>query len=151
MQRPSEPALVQAELERILASPGFIGSERLSRFLRFVVDSTLAGRSAEIKEYVVGVEVYDKSESYDPSSDSTVRGEASKLRLKLRLYYETEGRDDPVVISIPKGTYVPVFEIRRDQPAPATTRRYKLAVALVLAVSTGVFYWSRISRPPSVP
>jgi Tol biopolymer transport system component len=84
----------------------------MSRFLRFVVEETAAGRASDLKEYVVGVRVFDKVESFDPSIDSTVRVEASKLRAKLTRYYETEGRRDPIVIDIPKGHYGARFQCR---------------------------------------
>src|SRR5690242_1197492 len=99
---------IRAELDKILASPVFLNSPRMTRFLRFVVKTALAGNSATIKEYVIAIEVFGKPEGYDPQADSMVRTEASKLRLRLERYYSTHGRDDPVVISIPKGTYVPV-------------------------------------------
>src|SRR3954447_26482171 len=97
---------VQAQLKRILSSSGFVNSRRMSRFLKFVVETTLQGNGPRIKEFVIAVEVFEKAESYDPQADSTVRTEASKLRAKLAHYYETEGREDPVVITIPKGSYV---------------------------------------------
>jgi Tol biopolymer transport system component len=105
---------VHLELNKILASSGFANSPRMSRFLTFVVEETLAGNSGRIKEYVIALEVFDKDDSYDPHADSTVRTEAGKLRAKLNRYYETEGRTDPLVISIPKGSYVPVFDCRQN-------------------------------------
>src|SRR6266511_1441567 len=104
---------IRAQLAKILSSPVFASSPRMTRFLRFVVDTTLEGNAGQIKEYVVAIEVFEKSEAYDPQADSTVRTEASKLRSKLTRYYEIEGHTDPVVISIPKGTYTPAFEDRR--------------------------------------
>src|SRR4051794_5689294 len=92
----------------------------MSRFLRFVVETTLDGKSESIKEYVIAIEVFEKAEDYDPQTDSTVRTEASKLRSRLARYYETEGREDPVVITIAKGSYVPQFE-DRNRGTPATT------------------------------
>jgi Tol biopolymer transport system component len=86
----------------------------MSRFLTFVVEETLAGNDGRIKEYVIALEVFNKHDDYDPHADSTVRTEASKLRAKLNRYYETEGCKDSVVISIPKGSYVPVFDDHRS-------------------------------------
>jgi hypothetical protein len=100
---------VRSELGKILASPVFVNSPRMSRFLKFVVEETLAGNSERIKEYVIALEVFDKRQDYDPHADSSVRTEAIKLRTRLDRYYETEGRGDAVWISIPKGSYVPVF------------------------------------------
>ena len=100
---------VQDALKRILASAGFANSPRMSRLLRFVVEETAAGRGGDLKEYVVGLRVFDKPESFDPTVDPTVRTEASKLRAKLGRYYETEGRHDSVLVEIPKGHYAARF------------------------------------------
>ena len=107
-------AAVQEALERIVASAGFVNSPRMSRFLRFVVEETAAGRAAGLKEYVVGLRVFDKAESFDPTVDPTIRVEASKLRAKLARYYETEGRGDSTIIEIPKGHYGARFCARPD-------------------------------------
>src|SRR5215475_15975157 len=103
----ADVSTVRVQLGKILSSPVFVNSPRMSRFLRFVVETTLDGRSESIKEYVIAIEVFEKADDYDPQADSTVRTEASKLRSRLARYYDTEGRDDPVVITIPKGSYVP--------------------------------------------
>src|SRR5690349_12866637 len=92
------PAETRAQLERILVSPVFAGTERLSRFLSFIVEMALEGRAGEIKEYVIGLEVYQRKESFDPKLDSVVRVEASRLRSRLREYYETIGKNDPIRI-----------------------------------------------------
>ena len=86
----------------------------MSRFLRFVVEQTLNGGAAGIKEYTIGIEVFDKPEHYDPKADSTVRTEAAKLRARLNRYYEVDGRGDSVVISVPKGGYVAVLSERSN-------------------------------------
>jgi serine/threonine-protein kinase len=111
---------VGIQLDRILASPVFAHSERLSRFLKFVVGESLAGRSEQIKEYAVGVEVFDRGAAFDPRTDPVVRTEARRLRAKLREYYESsQGSGDPVRIDLPKGSYCPVFQSRRTaEPAP---------------------------------
>ena len=96
---------VQQALARVVASGGFANSPRMSRFLRFVVEETMAGRASGLKEYAVGVHVFDKADSYDPTVDPTVRVEAAKLRAKLARYYESEGRQEALVIEIPKGGY----------------------------------------------
>ena len=101
----TDNAAVQEALGRIVASAGFANSPRMSRFLRFVVEETAAGRATSLKEYVVGLRVFDKPDSFDPTVDPTVRVEASKLRAKLARYYETEGRGDALIIEMPKGHY----------------------------------------------
>ena len=105
--------VLRQELEKVLSSPLFTRSERLSRFLRFVVEKTLQGQSETLKEYLLAVEVFDKKESYEPGVDTIVRVEASRLRNKLREYYDSEGREDPFRIDLPKGSYVPVFKTHR--------------------------------------
>jgi Tol biopolymer transport system component len=113
-----EAAAVRDQLVRIRASDILSGAERLRRFLSFVVEETLEGRSAQIKEYVVGVEVYGRPGTYDPRTDSIVRVEASKLRTRLQQYYDTVGRNDRIIITIPKGGYVPAFENRQTAQRP---------------------------------
>jgi Tol biopolymer transport system component len=147
------PSDVGKELGKILASPVFANSPRMTQFLKFVVEETLEGNSGRIKEYVIAIEVFDKRDDYDPQVDSTVRTEASKLRSRLSRYYETEGREDPVVISIPKGSYVPVFEDGR-KAAPATPPRTFLrlrvaavALAAVVAVA-GNWIWQTLRQRP---
>jgi TolB-like protein/Tfp pilus assembly protein PilF len=106
-------ASVRAALEKILASPGFAGSERLARFLRYAVEETLEGRSDALKETTVGVDVFGRKPGYDPRLDGVVRTEAIKLRAKLKEYYEDAGSAAPVRIDLPKGGYVPVFSGQR--------------------------------------
>jgi TolB-like protein len=104
---------VRAQLDRILASPGFVNADRLSRFLRFVVERTLAGEGDQLKEYRLGTDVFDRSADYDPRLDSIVRVEARRLRSKLHEYYAGAGHGDPIVIGVDKGSYVARFD-----PAP---------------------------------
>src|ERR1700733_10780987 len=108
-------ASVQEELQRILASPTFLNARRPSQFLRFIVEGTLAGED-RIKEYLIGVEVFDRPQDYDPKDDPVVRIEAGRLRKKLAEYYAGPGANDTLIIELPKGGYVPVFCER-----PATT------------------------------
>ena len=100
---------VQSQLEKILASPLFCKAPRHSRFLTFVVHKTLAGEADAVKEYVIGLEVFDRSPGYDPGTDPIVRAEARRLRSRLADYYREFGQQDPVHIDLPKGTYVPTF------------------------------------------
>src|SRR5262249_53990689 len=78
------------ELERVLASACFARAERISRLLRFLVERHLEGRDSELKESLIGVEVYGRNPGYDPKLDSTVRSEAVRLRARLGKYYSTE-------------------------------------------------------------
>ena len=108
---------VLLELERVLASAGFARNERISGFLRFVVERHLAGRDQELKESVLGTEVFGRSPNYDPKRDPIVRTEAGRLRSRLIEYYAREGRDSALVIDLPKGGYVPVFQQRAARAA----------------------------------
>ena len=101
---------IRQQLDRVLESPGLAGSLRLKRFLRYVVEQQLAGEGAKLKEYAIGVEVFDRKEPYDPRLDSIVRVEAGRLRSKLDEYYASDGAADQLRISLPRGSYVPVFE-----------------------------------------
>src|SRR5215471_13302965 len=94
---------VRTELSSILSSSVFAASPRMSRFLKYIVEETLAGQADGIKEYSIAIEVFERRPDYDPRTDSTVRTEASKLRARLSRYYQTDGRGDTLVISIPKG------------------------------------------------
>jgi TolB-like protein len=104
---------VRAELDRLLQSALFLQSDRLARFLRFAIENALAGNTDVLKEYVIGTEVYDRKPPYHPSQDSIVRTEARRLRAKLKDYYESEGKQNPVFIYFRPGTYVPLF--RRNE------------------------------------
>ena len=106
---------VLEHLERILASPTFQQGDKLKRFLKFIVHEAVAGRRHELKEYVIGVQVFGKEESFDPRTDPIVRVQARRLRAKLVRYYREEGRADETVIELPKGGYAPVFK-PRDTP-----------------------------------
>jgi TolB-like protein/Tfp pilus assembly protein PilF len=105
---------IREELTRLLQSPTFVQSDRLGRFLRFTVEHALGGTQDLLKEYVIGVEVYDRKPPYHPSQDSIVRTEARRLRSKLKEYYEGEGKDDPIFIYFRPGSYVPVFRSRSE-------------------------------------
>jgi serine/threonine-protein kinase len=115
----SAPA-IEAQLERILASREFARSGRMSRFLRYTVELALAGQASEIKEYRIGVDVFDRRADYDPRVDPIVRVEARRLRDKLAAYYKARGGDE-VVICFDKGGYAPVFRRRGEAGAQAET------------------------------
>ena len=113
------PEDVRAELDRIVTGPALAQSQRLVSFLRFIVNETLAGRGDQIKESIVGVEVFGRAPAYDPKSDPIVRVQARQLRQKLRDHYDRLGRSGPLIIDLPKGGYVPQF--RHTNPAQSTT------------------------------
>jgi TolB-like protein/Flp pilus assembly protein TadD len=131
------PAILE-QVRRIVASTGFASSERMIRLLRFAVEYALAGRSAELKEYLLGVEVFDRRVDFDPRTDPIVRVEARRFRAKLKTYYETEGRDDQLLIEFPTGAYVPRFRMRGSAPpnAPGTSASTNIAVLPFTNLST---------------
>jgi TolB-like protein len=111
----SDQKAIREQLDRILNSGPFAHSRRRQRFLKYIVNETLAGRGELLKGYNIAVEVFDRPESFDPAIDPLVRIEAARLRDKLREYYESEGQNDPIRIDLPKGAYAPHIEIRRPE------------------------------------
>jgi tetratricopeptide (TPR) repeat protein len=143
----------RAQVERILQSSHFSKAARLKRFLRFVTEETLKGLSAEIKEAVVGIEVFDRNPAtYDPRTDPIVRVQASRVRAKLSEYYGDEGANDGVLVELPLGQYVPRFSSRtavaakvkreppRQAPGPAPPTQNVDALNQYLL---GRFHWNK--------
>ncbi len=110
---------VRQQLEKILNHALFARSARMCRFLRLAVERELEGRGAELKEYLIGVEVFDRKHAYDPRVDPIVRVEARRLRAKLRQYYQGDGSNDPIVIEFATGGYSPQFRLRTQASEPA--------------------------------
>src|SRR5262249_56866378 len=117
---------VREHLAALLKSNAFAHVDRLKRFLRYVVEETIAGRSENLKEYSIGVEVFDRETSFDPRTDPIVRVQARRLRARLSRYYEDEGRHHQMRIELPKGSYIPVFH-RQDAPTLRPTVTTALA------------------------
>ena len=117
---------VRAELERILTSKGFATAGRLSRLLRYVVEKTLAGETDQLKEYAVGIEVFERDDKYDPRIDSIVRVEAGRLRTKLDEYYNADGSSSPLRIALPRGGYAAMFT--RTEPATQAAAEPRAAI-----------------------
>ena len=111
---------VSGQLNRILSSKSFRQADRLKRFLTFIVEETVAGRAERLKEFVVGVEVFGKPESFDPRNDPIVRVQARRLRAQLARYYREEGQESELSIELPKGGYAPVFRPVRTTPSRRT-------------------------------
>lgn len=107
---------IREHLGEILASKPFVSSPRLRKFLSFVVETTLDGDGGQIKEFLIATQVYQRGIEYDPQIDSTVRVEASRLRAKLREYYDVAGSGSDIRIDLPKGSYVPVFSGHEAKP-----------------------------------
>ena len=112
--------LVRRQLTRIEAHPLFVRSARMRRFLEFTVERQITGRPHELKEYVLGIEVFDRPATHDPRLDPIVRVEARRLRGKLREYYQSEGASDELVIEYPRGSYVPQLRLRGHTGEPET-------------------------------
>jgi TolB-like protein len=135
------PADVRAQMQRILADPTWQASPARRDLFRFVVEEALAGRADRLKGFTIAVAVFGREDDFDPQSDPVVRVEARRLRRDLDSYYVGAGKRDPVVISIPKGGYVPQFAWREvdaapealaepSRPDPARPHRLWLATAL---------------------
>jgi TolB-like protein len=141
---------VRSELDRLLQSALFSQSDRLGRFLRFAIENALAGNTDLLKEYVIGTEVYDRKPPYHPSQDSIVRTEARRLRSKLKEYYESEGKQNPVFIYFRPGTYVPLF--RRNEsvarPSPGEDSPENDLLVRGVGVAVAVLPFVDISHRP---
>lgn len=116
---PPGPEVIRPQLERILASPQFTNAPSIAKMLRFVVERVLDGSADRIKEYTLGVDVFDRGSDFDPRQDTIVRVQGRRLRDRLDDYYAHDGAADPVGIELPKGHYVPTFHWREPLPAPA--------------------------------
>jgi len=146
-------------LETLVGSQAFHRAERQVRFLRYVVEKSIEGKTEDLKEYNIALDVFDRDSSYDPKQDSTVRVEASKLRARLERYYQTAGDMDGIRIEIPKGGYVARFVERpgaetvaaREEPA-GTSRRWVLTVGIAgtAAAVAALVGLRRPSQPASV-
>lgn len=142
--------LTQAQVERILHSDTFRNSDVLRRLLRFLADKSISGEADQLKEYTIGIDALGKPSSYDPRQDSVVRIQVGRLRQKLADYYRTEGKDDPMIVDLPKGRFKLNCEPRPEpqppevalEPVPVPSlkakpfdwRRVALAMAVLLAV-----------------
>src|SRR6185503_326464 len=126
--------LVRQQLSRILSSKTFAQVERLKRFVSFIVGETMGGRGGDLKEYVIGVQVFGKEASFDPRTDPIVRVQARRLRTRLARYYRDEGNNDELIIDLPKGGYAPVFRVRDEAPASKRSLTATLAGRNTVAV-----------------
>lgn len=139
-------------VRRVLASPHFSKSRRLSSLFEHVCDLTLAGRADEIHEQSLGEAVFGRPRDYDSTADGIVRTQASRLRQRLDLYFSEDGIDEPMRISIPRGSYIPLFESRsveepRFSPSPVPATIPSAAPALPAAIKRSrpaYFAWSLV-------
>ena len=153
------PEEIEEQLQRILASPTFHKAPRHSRFLSFVVRKALSGEAESVKEYLIGLEVFDRPSDYDPGSDPIVRAEARRLRSRLADYYKKTGSHDRIQIDLPKGTYVPTFsrnhgkivvlpggELVEKEPASPRWRRWGFWGLAGALLCVGAGYWLYVVR-----
>src|SRR5579872_863798 len=134
---------VRDALQRVLASDEFRTSKRGQEFLQYIVEHTLNGRADHLKERTIGMELFGKPASYEPSDDATVRVKAREVRKRLSVYYATQGKNDPLRITLYAGTYVPSFHAAHEPveaavedseaPQPDSSRRW-IAVTLALVL-----------------
>lgn len=105
-------------VQRIVASPGLVNSQRLSAFLLYVTRQSLMGKGDALNERVIGEAVFERSPDYDPRDDNIVRSHASRLRARLDDYFEGDGASETIRVQIPRGAYVPIFEEVQPLPVP---------------------------------
>lgn len=127
-------------LQKVLQSRALSGSDQLKRLLQVVVERTSTGQADTVKEYTLGIEAFGRSDGYDPKIDPIVRVQARRLRTKLDEYYNDEGAEDAIRITLPKGGYVPSFEERTSAPQTTRVQRWPILVGSVL-VLTGLGAW----------
>ena len=106
------------QIDHIIKSHSLRGSESLCRLLQYLAKQAIDHPDAPLKEYQIATEVYGRHADFDPQSDSTIRVQAGRLRMKLAEYYAGEGAADPILVRIPKGSYHLVFEARPPEPHP---------------------------------
>jgi hypothetical protein len=154
---------VREELSRVLASHEFRTSKRSQDFLRYVVEHTLGGHADMLKERTIGIEVFGRPTSYDPSDDATVRVKAGEVRKRLGLYYSDLGARNPVRIELPSGTYVPEFrtvgepaleperapQVQPPVPAAPVERKWLPAAIVLAVVGVAALGWW-VARPATM-
>jgi hypothetical protein len=154
------PEEIREALTKILESNEFRASRRCQEFLRFVVETTLAGNAQVLKERTIGVEVFGRSASYDPGNDSTVRVKAGEVRKRLQTYYSGSGAASPIRIHLPAGGYLPEFHYAPHAPnavsvqLPAIAPRWPwllLAACAVSVLSIGLYVLATSTGPKPDP
>src|SRR5215831_3662856 len=133
----SEVQDARRQLGSLLESSLFARSEQLSRLLRFLVERHLEARDHELKESVIGIEVFGRKPDYNPKFDPIVRTEARRLRARLGEYYKSSGAGDSIIIELPKGGYVPVVRAVERHAVFAAPSRPRLGRWRKIAVVNG--------------
>ena len=133
LESPSNKS-IEIQLNLLLASKAIGASPRMKRLLAHIVEKTLAAESLDLNGYAIGLDVFDKAEAFDPQTDSIVRVQAGRLRKLLESYYADEGANDPIIISLPKGTYVPIFKERQTSKPNHSGVYTRVAAAALLSL-----------------
>jgi hypothetical protein len=113
------------EIERLTNSHSLRTSESLCKLLRYLAEHSLDPHPTTVKEYQIATEVFGRSPDFDPQTDSTVRVQAGRLRMKLAEYYAAEGAEDPIVVELPKGSYALTFHPRTLPVVPLSPGRVR--------------------------
>src|ERR1700733_2261390 len=114
-----DPAAIREQVERLLAHPLFANSKRYPALLAYVVEQTLLGSAADLKERSIGIEVFGRSPSYDANADPVVRITAGEVRKRLSQYYYDSAHGGELVVELPIGSYVPLFHAHEPEPVIA--------------------------------
>jgi Tol biopolymer transport system component len=147
-----DPDKIRRQLDRLLASPEFARTDRMARFLRYVVEHSARGRTDALRERQIGIEVFDRPPDWDPKLDNVVRSEARRLRDKLNAYAASASPDETVRIAIPKGSYIAEFVDLRPEtvsalvespgalhlPEPMPRQRYLRRLAVLVPTGAAV-------------
>ena len=119
------------QIDRILNSKTLRSAEGLRRLLKFLADKSLRGEDADLKEYSIGIDAFGKPTTYDPKDDSIVRTQAGRLRQKLAEYYQIEGKNDPIIVTLPKGKFSLEWQTR-GKVSGSGRRPWLLTACLIL-------------------
>jgi hypothetical protein len=162
------------QIDNIIKSHSLRGSESLCKLLQYLAKQAVYHPDAPLKEYQIATEVYGRPADFDPQSDSIIRVQAGRLRVKLAEYYAGEGAADPILVKIPKGSYHLTFEARpldshpqpqtvppREVPSPSVAvetvpARWRIAVVLLLVgliaslIVLGSLLWNRKLPEPAI-
>jgi hypothetical protein len=159
------------QVERITNSKVLHGSESLCKLLRYLADHALDHPGVALKEYQIATEVFGRPTDFDPQSDSAIRVQAGRLRLKLAEYYSNEGSGDQIAVELPKGSYVLAFHsrnpstpnVRTDAPGEMVRHEsesgarawqlttFVLAAALIVALVAVAMLWTNRKAPGVEP
>src|ERR1700729_3284940 len=155
------------QVDRLINSHSLRSSESLCKLLRYLAQRTLDHRGVPVKEYQIATEVLGRPAGFDPQSDSTVRVQAGRLRVKLEEYYSHEAPEDSIVIELPKGSYALAFHVRippaklsvaprtgegRDQKdsGHSSNRGWAIAVVVLSLLLAGALWWAIRGRTQPV-